>query len=73
TLGACGATEAYMSLMMMQEGWFAPTLNLRNIDPKCGDLDYIQNSIRKVDTEFIQTNNFAFGGVNTSLVIKRAD
>lgn len=73
TLGACGATEAYMSLMMMKEGWFAPTLNLHNIDPLCGDLDYIQNSIRKVDTEFIQTNNFAFGGVNTSLIIKRAD
>ena len=71
TLGACGATEAYMSLMMMNEGWFAPTLNLNNIDPACGDLDYIMNGIRKIDTEFIQTNNFAFGGVNTSIVIKR--
>ncbi len=71
TLGACGATEAYMSLMMMNEGWFAPTLNLTNVDPACGDLDYIVNEIRKVDTEFIQTNNFAFGGVNTSLVLKR--
>ncbi len=57
----------------MKEGGVAPTLNLHNIDPLCGDLDYIQNSIRKVDTEFIQTNNFAFGGVNTSLIIKRAD
>ncbi len=71
TLGACGATEAYMSLMMMNEGWFVPTLNLNNIDPACGDLDYIVKEIRKIDTEFIQTNNFAFGGVNTSLLIRR--
>ncbi len=71
TLGACGATELWMSLMMMREGWFAPTINLNNVDPECGELDYIMHDIRRVDTEYLQTNNFAFGGVNTSLVIKR--
>ncbi len=73
TLGACGATEAWMSVMMMREGWFAPTVNLNNPDPKCGELDYIMHEPRKVDTQYLQTNNFAFGGINTSLVIKRAD
>jgi len=71
TLGACGALEAWMSLEMMREGWFAPTLNLVHPDPRCGDLDYITGDIRRIDTEYLQSNNFAFGGINTSLVIRR--
>lgn len=71
TLGACGALEAWMSLEMMREGWFAPTLNLNQPDDQCGALDYIMGEARHVDCEFLQTNNFAFGGINTSLVIRR--
>lgn len=71
TLGACGALEAWMSLKMMDEGWFAPTLNLKEPDPECGELDYIMGEARHIDCEFIQSNNFAFGGINTSLVIRR--
>lgn len=71
TLGACGALEAWMSLEMMREGAFAPTLNLRQPDDQCGALDYIMHTPRAIDCEFIQTNNFAFGGINTSLVLRR--
>ncbi|MGG7669820.1 beta-ketoacyl-ACP synthase [Yersinia sp. J1] len=71
TLGACGALEAWMSLEMMNEGWFAPTLNLTQPDPACGELDYIMGKPRHIDTEFLQSNNFAFGGINTSLVFRR--
>lgn len=70
TLGACGALEAWMSIEMMREGWFAPTLNLKNVDSDCGNLDYIVNDSRQVRTEYIMSNNFAFGGINTSLIIK---
>ena len=71
TLGACGALEAWMSLQMMREGWFAPTLNLRQPDPQCGELDYIMGEARRIDCEYLQSNNFAFGGINTSIIIKR--
>ena len=71
TLGACGALEAWMSLQMMREGWFAPTLNLRHPDENCGALDYIMEKARRVDCEFLQSNNFAFGGINTSMIIQR--
>ncbi|MCC8378453.1 beta-ketoacyl-ACP synthase [Xenorhabdus sp. PB30.3] len=71
TLGACGALEAWLSIEMMNEGWFAPTINLNEVDPACGELDYIMHQPRTIQTEFIQSNNFAFGGINTSLVIKR--
>ncbi|WP_028864495.1 beta-ketoacyl-ACP synthase [Psychromonas aquimarina] len=71
TLGACGAVEAWTAIEMMNSGWFNPTLNLNNIDPLCGDLDYITGSGREIDCEYIMSNNFAFGGINTSLIFKR--
>ena len=71
TLGACGAVEALAAVKMMHEGWFNPNLNLNNVDPECGDLDYIVGEKRNIDTDLIVTNNFAFGGINTSIVLKR--
>ena len=71
TLGACGALEAWFSIEMMNGGWFAPTLNLNDIDPRCGKADYILSGGREIQTNYVMSNNFAFGGVNTSLVFKR--
>ncbi|MGI3294681.1 beta-ketoacyl-ACP synthase [Neisseria sp. SLRRB23] len=71
TLGACGALEAWFSIEMMNGGWFAPTLNLNDIDPRCGKVDYILSGGREIETDYVMSNNFAFGGVNTSLVFKR--
>ncbi len=71
TLGACGAVESWVAIEMMNDGWFNPTLNLKNIDPKCGDLDYIIGQGRHIDCDYIMNNNFAFGGINTSLIFKR--
>jgi 3-oxoacyl-[acyl-carrier-protein] synthase II len=71
TLGACGALEAWMSLKMMEEGWFAPTLNLEDLDERCAPLDYVRGRPRELDVDVVASNNFAFGGVNTSLVFRR--
>ncbi|MCL2916430.1 beta-ketoacyl-ACP synthase [Shewanella corallii] len=71
TLGACGAIEAWLSLEMMHTGWFHPTLNLNNIDERCGNLDYIRGEGRELQTDCIMSNNFAFGGINTSLIFKK--
>ena len=71
TLGACGAVEAWLSIEMMKEGWFAPTLNLERVDPRCAALDYIQAAPRSLQARHVMSNNFAFGGVNSSLVFRR--
>lgn len=71
TLGACGAIEAWLSIEMMHTGWFSPTLNLDNVDERCGALDYIRGEGRNIDCQYIMSNNFAFGGINTSLIFKR--
>ncbi|MGC3819881.1 beta-ketoacyl-ACP synthase [Acinetobacter sp. G11] len=71
TLGACGAIEAWLSIEMMQRSQFIPTLNLDEIDVACGDLDYIVKQSRNMHADIIMSNNFAFGGINTSLIFKR--
>jgi 3-oxoacyl-[acyl-carrier-protein] synthase II len=55
----------------MNRGWFAPTLNLTELDPRCGELDYITGPGRELQTDLVMSNNFAFGGINTSLIFKR--
>ena len=71
TLGACGAIEAWVCIKMMREGWFHPTMNLQRVDPECAPLDYIVGETRTLQCEHVVSNNFAFGGVNTSLVFRR--
>jgi 3-oxoacyl-[acyl-carrier-protein] synthase II len=56
---------------MMREGWFAPTINLKEVDPRCGPLDYIRTGGRDLSTEYAMSNNFAFGGINTSLILRQ--
>lgn len=74
TLGACGAIEAWLSIEMLNRNQFIPTLNLQQIDERCGDLDYIQHQVRQIDNaNIIMSNNFAFGGINTSLIFKKVD
>lgn len=70
SLGACGAIEAWWAIEMMQRGWFAPTINLDTPDPACAELDHIRGTGRHLDVEFLMSNNFAFGGINTSLILK---
>ncbi len=71
TLGACGALEAWLALEMLREGWVAPSLHLERVDPRCAPLDYVRAEPRELACETIASNNFAFGGVNTSLVFRR--
>lgn len=72
TLGACGALEAWMSIEMLREGWVAPTLNLGAVDERCAPLDYVRDRPREIDAEVFMSNNFAFGGVSTSLIFRLA-
>jgi 3-oxoacyl-[acyl-carrier-protein] synthase II len=71
TLAACGVIEAWISIHMMNTLWFCPNINLREIDPELAPLDYITGEGRAIDTDYIMSNNFAFGGINTSLIFKR--
>jgi 3-oxoacyl-[acyl-carrier-protein] synthase II len=71
TLGACGAIEAWWGIEMLRRQWFAPSINLVQPDPACAMLDYVTGAGRVLDIEYFMSNNFAFGGINTSLIFKK--
>jgi 3-oxoacyl-[acyl-carrier-protein] synthase II len=72
TLGACGAIELGFSLVMMREGFIAANRNLDEVDPRCAKLGYVREVMER-RPRTIMTNNFAFGGVNTSIVLRAFD
>ncbi|GHT90481.1 beta-ketoacyl-ACP synthase II [Betaproteobacteria bacterium] len=71
TLGAAGALEAWFSIAMLRKNWFAPTINLDHIDPRCAELAYITGDGLNLECEYVMSNNFAFGGINTALIFRR--
>ena len=71
TLGACGALEAALLVKSLETGWYPPTLNLTTPDPACAELDYLMGEGRRIDCEYAMSDNFAFGGVNTSLIFRK--
>lgn len=69
TLGACGAMELVFSLLMMRDGFLAANRNLDELDPRCGKLGYVLETT-PAKPRLIMSNNFAFGGVNTSILLR---
>lgn len=70
-LGACGALEAWLAIEMLREGRFSPTHNLKDLDAECAPIDYVRDGARAIDARAVMNNNFAFGGINTSMIIER--
>jgi 3-oxoacyl-[acyl-carrier-protein] synthase II len=70
-LGASGAIEAAICSLSLHRGWLPPTVNLETPDPAC-DLAYIRGEGCEAEPEFVLSNSFGFGGINASLVFKRA-
>jgi len=70
TMGSCGAIETILTLYMMSAGFIAPTLNLEEVDERCAMLRHV-TKLREAPMRIAAVQNFAFGGVNTSLFIKQ--
>jgi 3-oxoacyl-[acyl-carrier-protein] synthase II len=69
TLGGCGAVEAAFCVAMMREGYIAPNRTLEEVDERCASLDYVGKTPRDLRPRICMNNNFAFGGINTSLIL----
>jgi 3-oxoacyl-[acyl-carrier-protein] synthase II len=70
-LGASGAIEVAICALALERRWLPPTLNLERPDPAC-DLDCLPGEGRAAAPELVLTNSFGFGGINASLVLRRA-
>lgn len=69
-LGAAGVNEAIYSLLMMQEGFIAPSINVETLDEHAGGLDIV-TSTREATLNTVMSNSFGFGGTNATLVMQR--
>ena len=69
-LGATGAIEAAICALALQENWLPPTLNRNDPDPAC-DLDVLPNHGRPAELNYILSNSFGFGGINSCVILGR--
>ena len=70
SLGATGAHEAIYSIMMINENFVAPSINIESVCDEAKGIDIVTNT-REVQLENILTNSFGFGGTNASLIISK--
>ncbi len=70
TLAASGVMEAIFCLLMMEHNVIIPTLNLEDIDPDCDGIFHVQKKMN-MPVNRVMTSNFAFGGINATLVLKK--
>ncbi len=73
TLGACGAIESAICLGIFDSDLLPMNTHLDEVDPRCAPLNYIRNESLRVQSDRVMCNNFAFGGINTSLIFQRLD
>lgn len=71
TLGACGAIEAVIAIEAIRRSFIPPTRNLKRVDERCAPLDYVMDEVRNAPVQRAMSNNFAFGGIDTSLVFRK--
>jgi len=70
---AAGANEVVYTVLMMEGGFIAPSINIEELDPECGDLNVVANEALDERIELAVSNAFGFGGVNTCLVLARGE
>ena len=67
-LGAAGVNEAIYSLIMMENKFIAPSVNIEELDPLAKDLPIVTKSIDNIEVKTVISNSFGFGGTNACLV-----
>lgn len=69
-LGAAGVNEAIYSILMMENDFIAPSVNIDNLDEKAQGLDVVTET-RNVELKTVMSNSFGFGGTNATLVMQK--
>ncbi|GDX54562.1 beta-ketoacyl-[acyl-carrier-protein] synthase I [Methylophilaceae bacterium] len=67
-LGAAGVNEAIYSLIMMENKFIAPSVNIEELDPLANDLPIVTKRIDNIEVKTVISNSFGFGGTNACLV-----
>lgn len=70
SLGGAGAQEAIYSLIMMQDGFIAPSINITELDPALPKINIVQET-RAHNMKAFMSNSFGFGGTNGSVIMRK--
>lgn len=70
-LGAAGVNEAIYTLLMMDNNFISPSINIDDPDPAASDLPIVREPIGDIELNAAMSNSFGFGGTNASLVFQR--
>ncbi|MCD8550309.1 MAG: beta-ketoacyl-ACP synthase I, partial [Shewanella xiamenensis] len=69
-LGAAGVHEAIYSLIMMENSFIAPSINIENLDEAAKDMPIVRE-YRDAELNTVMSNSFGFGGTNATLVMRK--
>ncbi len=72
-LGAAGANEAIFSLLMMEEDFICPSVNIFNLDPGAEGIPVITERVDNAGLKTVMSNSFGFGGTNATLVFSKPE
>jgi 3-oxoacyl-[acyl-carrier-protein] synthase-1 len=70
SLGAAGVQEAIYSLLMLEHGFIAPSINIETLDPLAEGMPIVTET-KEVQLDTVMSNSFGFGGTNASLVLSK--
>ncbi|MCB2261994.1 MAG: beta-ketoacyl-ACP synthase I [Candidatus Thiosymbion ectosymbiont of Robbea hypermnestra] len=70
-MGAAGAAELIMALLMIKERFIHQSMNIQEVDPACAGLKLAYERVTDIDIRYMVSNSFGFGGTNACLCVKR--
>jgi 3-oxoacyl-[acyl-carrier-protein] synthase-1 len=70
-IGAGGGNELIYTILMMENDFVAPNINIEEIDPECGGIHIVANEAIQREIEIALSNSFGFGGINTCIILRR--
>ena len=70
-IGTAGSSELIYTVLMMREGFIAPSINIEEIDPECKGINLVANRALDFQMRIAISNSFGFGGQNASLIMRK--
>ena len=71
SLGATGAQEAIHCLMMLDNDFIMPSINVMDADPEVSEMPLVTKCIENANIKTAMSNSFGFGGTNATLIMQK--